>query len=219
MNEAEIRLAIFDVDGTLIQGTSAERMFVRFLFRNGCLKKRNLFFFLLMIPWYFLKGGIDQVKGRNKMYLRGMSRQEFQKLVRSFSRSELKRLFSDGVLLRLKELKSKNYFVILLSGSLQELVDEIASAAGADLAVGVHLEYADDRVTGRICGIYPFGRDKVLALRKVIDFESVNWKDSWAFADRLADLPVFRLVGHPVAVSPERRLRKLALREGWEILE
>jgi phosphoserine phosphatase len=33
------------------------------------------------------------------------------------------------------------------------------------------------------------------------------------------DLPLLRQVGHPVAACPDRRLRRTARREGWEIIE
>ena len=37
-------------------------------------------------------------------------------------------------------------------------------------------------------------------------------------ADRYSDLPVLELVGHPVAVHADRRLRRLARKRGWEII-
>jgi phosphoserine phosphatase len=59
---------------------------------------------------------------------------------------------------------------------------------------------------------------KVEALSRRIDLEGIDWSGSWALADRLSDLPVLELVGHPVAVHADRKLRRLARQRGWEII-
>ncbi len=59
---------------------------------------------------------------------------------------------------------------------------------------------------------------KVEALTRRIDPEGIDWSGSWALADRLSDLPILELVGHPVAVHADRKLRRLARQRGWEII-
>jgi phosphoserine phosphatase len=59
---------------------------------------------------------------------------------------------------------------------------------------------------------------KIDALFQKIDPGGIDWASSWALADRKSDLPVLELVGHPVAVHPDRKLRKLARQRGWEII-
>ena len=59
---------------------------------------------------------------------------------------------------------------------------------------------------------------KLVALFLKIDPEDIDWARSWALADRHSDLPVLELVGHPVAVHADRRLRRLARKRGWEIV-
>jgi phosphoserine phosphatase len=42
---------------------------------------------------------------------------------------------------------------------------------------------------------------------------------SWFYSDSVSDLPLLGAVSDPVAVSPDARLRALALRSGWPVLE
>ena len=42
---------------------------------------------------------------------------------------------------------------------------------------------------------------------------------AYAYADSLSDLPLLAACGHPVAVNPDRRLRLVAERGGWPILQ
>jgi len=42
---------------------------------------------------------------------------------------------------------------------------------------------------------------------------------STAYSDSNTDLPFLEAVGHPVAVNPDRKLRRVAAQRGWPILE
>ncbi len=105
---------------------------------------------------------------------------------------------------------------MLLSGSLQLLVDQLKDRLEAEILIGNELEVVDGKLTGRKTGIFPYGRMKLDALFQRIDPEGIDWAGSWALADRISDLPVLELVGHPVAVHADRKLRRLARKRGWE---
>ena len=49
--------------------------------------------------------------------------------------------------------------------------------------------------------------------------ERIDLKRSYAYSDHVSDLPLLEGVGHPIAVSPTRQLRKIALKKGWEIMK
>ena len=49
--------------------------------------------------------------------------------------------------------------------------------------------------------------------------EGIDLDASTAYSDSHTDLPFLEAVGHPVAVNPDRRLRRLARERGWPMLE
>lgn len=215
----KIKLALFDLDGTLIKGSSAERAFFWHLFRRGYISRLNFVRFLWRMFWLILACGLDQAKGRNIAYLKGESPEKVQQWVKEFASSVLLHLISPQLRERILNLKGEGYRIILLSGSLQMLVDKLKDYLQADLLIGVQLEVKKGRVSGWKTGIFPFGRQKIEALFQHIDPDQVDWNLSWAFADRMADLPVLNLVGHPVAVNPEKKLFRFAKKKGWEIVD
>ena len=107
---------------------------------------------------------------------------------------------------------------MLLSGSLQVIVDQLKDRLQAEVLIGTDLEVVGGKLTGRKTGTFAYGRMKPEALFQRIDPGGIDWPGSWALADRLSDLPVLELVGHPVAVHGDRRLRRLASKRGWEII-
>lgn len=215
----KIKLALVDLDGTLIRGSSAERTFFWYLFGRGHIRPPNFVRFLLHLIWLSLISGLDQAKGQNKTYLKGESLEQVQKWAKEFAASVLRNLISSKLRQRILHLKKEGYMIALLSGSLQMLVDQLKDYLQADILIGVQLEVDSGRLSGWKSGIYPFGQQKIEALFQYIKPDQVDWKKSYAFADRMADLPVLNLVGHPVVVNPEKKLLRFAQKKGWEIIK
>ena len=59
------------------------------------------------------------------------------------------------------------------------------------------------------------GSEKVRRLLRLLAGRSL-WA---AYGDTLADVPMLELSPQPVAVCPDRHLRRVALRRGWRIIE
>jgi len=46
----------------------------------------------------------------------------------------------------------------------------------------------------------------------------VNLSSSYAYGDRVQDIPVLEMVGHPVAVYPDKELLTYANERGWTVI-
>lgn len=213
-----MRLAVIDLDGTLLKGMTAERVFFLHLVAHGRIDLGRAVSFLLSFAGDLLRGGLQRAIGTNARFLRGETPETVQIWAREFGRAFLRKAVPDGLREKILGLKQDGCRVILLSGSLQVLVNELKDRLGAEILIGGELEAADGKLTGRKTGIHPYGREKVAALYSRIDPQTVDWERSWALADRFSDLPVLELVGSPVAVHPDRRLRRLARKRGWETI-
>jgi HAD superfamily hydrolase (TIGR01490 family) len=213
-----MRLAVIDLDGTLLKGMTAERVFFLHLIAHGRIGFGRATAFLLSFAGDLLRGGLQRAIGTNAGFLRGETPETARRWAREFGRVFLRKAVPDRLREKVLSLKTDGCRVVLLSGSLQILVDELKERLGAEVLIGGELETADGKLTGRKTGIHPYGREKVAALFSRIDHRAVDWECSWALADRFSDLPVLELVGNPVAVHPDRRLRRLARERGWETI-
>jgi HAD superfamily hydrolase (TIGR01490 family) len=212
------RLAIIDLDGTLLRRTSSEHSFFRFLLVRGKIGPVRLASFLLTFFRDSLSLGLRQAIGWNATYLRGETPEAVKSWAKRYGAAFLREAVPEGLQERIREFKDAGCLIILLSGSLQVLAAELKEKLGVDIVIGRELETAEGRLTGHRRGIYPYARQKVEALFERIRPDEVDWKESWALADRLSDLPVLELVGHPVAVHPTAGLRRHARSRGWEII-
>ncbi len=107
---------------------------------------------------------------------------------------------------------------VLLSASLQPVVDVVAEAVGADLAVGARLDLGGGVVSGRLEGEVPWGEAKARALVRIASERGADLATSSGWGDSDADRHFLALVGEPRAVTPDRRLRAHAIRRGWPIV-
>lgn len=212
------RLAIIDLDGTLLRRRSSEFSFFRFLVLRGKINPIRLSSFLLTFGRDSLKLGLRQALGWNSRYLRGETPAMATAWAGKFGKAYLRDAVPEGLQERIRGFKAQGCLIILLSGSLQILVNELKEKLAAGIVIGRELEIVGGKLTGYRLGIYPYARQKVEALFERIKPSEIDWKESWALADRLSDLPVLELVGHPVAVHPTAGLRRHAQRHGWEII-
>jgi len=212
------RLAVIDLDGTLLQGMNAERIFYLHLLVTGHVSIFRMIGFLFSLLADIARMGFRPAIGSNARILRGKSPEDVAQWAKAFGHLFLRKAVPEKLRTKILSLKADGCRIILLSGSLQVLVDQLKDRLGAEILIGNDLEDENGQLTGRKTGIFPYGRQKVDALFQRIDPQSVDWAGSWALADRMSDAPVLELVGHPVAVNADRRLRRLAKGKGWEIV-
>lgn len=106
--------------------------------------------------------------------------------------------------------------VFIVSTALQEVVDVVARELGFDGAIASRAEVSDGVYTGhlerRLDGVA-----KAEAVEKVAGVEGLDLTSSTAYSDSYSDIPFLEAVGRPVAVNPDRALRRVAGERGWPI--
>ena len=213
------RLAIIDLDGTLLRRKSSEYSFFLYLILRGKIGPFRLASFFLTFLLDAVRLGLRPAIGSNATYLRGKTPEKLAVWAHDYGTAFMREGVPESLEERIRALKAGGCTIILLSGSLQVLVAELRDKLAADIVIGRELELVGGRLTGRRTGLYPYARQKVEVLFERVDPAVVDWPGSWALADRLSDLPVLELVGHPVAVHPTAKLRRYAQQMRWEIID
>ena len=89
----------------------------------------------------------------------------------------------------------------------------------SDLVVANRMIFEDGAATGRIVPPLLAEVEKVAAIRRICQEHNADLAQSKAYSDSFSDCPMLESVGHPVAVNPDRRLRRLAAARGWPVLD
>jgi HAD superfamily hydrolase (TIGR01490 family) len=203
-------VAVFDVDGTLVQG-GTERLFFYHLVRTKRLKPRRALKFVLRLA-------VDpRSRFRNKSYLAGMDVAETQRLGNHCFQEVIRYRLRSGGGTCIQSHQSAGRKIILLTGSLSFLVLPLKEHLGADWLIATELVRRDGLFTGEILGLHPRGENKRVLLEELARRHGLDLSRSFAYGDHEEDIPFLSCVGRPVAVNPTRTLRRLAHQRRWSI--
>jgi HAD superfamily hydrolase (TIGR01490 family) len=106
--------------------------------------------------------------------------------------------------------------VVIVSTSSEEIVGPIGELLGVDRVIASRMVEHEGRWTGAV-GFYAYGEAKATAMQDLAAREGYDLSASYAYSDSATDLPMLRAVGHPVAVNPDRLLRREAVARGWPV--
>ena len=151
------------------------------------------------------------------MLLRGFSPDQMRELVAEALEPVLRPLVYDEPLRLLERHRERGEPSYIVSAALQEVVEAMAEDLGFDGALGTVCEVADGAYTGRsVRSLH--GEHKAVAVRELASERGYDLARSTAYSDSHTDLPFLEVVGNPVAVNPDRELRRVAARRGWPVL-
>ncbi len=202
--------AIFDLDGTII-AHSSEKVFLKYLLEQGDIPVSNL---LSWIGDFIKTRNLRQSKA-NKIYLRGLNYQYVCDLARTcFTERLVGQIFPEVVDL-MESHRSAGRAIVILSGSLELLVRLFQAELKTDLMIGYALEVVDGHITGRRVGLNPYGENKAALVQRLAKEHDFDLSGSYAYGNHYSDAHNLQLVGHPVAVNPDRKLRQIAIANGW----
>ena len=148
------------------------------------------------------------------LVLRGFRPEELKELVAGSMERVLRPLVYAQSLDLVERHRRRGEPVYIVSATLQEIVQAIADDLGFDGALGTVCEVRDGVYTGRAVRAL-HAENKAHCIQE-LDYDL---DESTAYSDSHTDLPFLEAVGHPVAVNPDRALRRIAATRGWPVLE
>ena len=212
--------AFFDLDRTLIRRSSALALAGSFQER-GLIGRKQLAKAAAWQVLFAARGaGAETVRKAAEeglMLLKDLEVDEMRALVSEAMEPALKPLVFREPLDLVARHRERGEPVYIVSAALEEIVDALAHELGFDGAVGSICEVVDGRYTGRSLRAC-HGPGKAEAVRELAAAEGIALHRSTAYSDSHTDLPFLETVGNPVAVNPDRELRRIARDRGWPIL-
>lgn len=220
-SKRSVSAAFFDLDRTLMSGSSGF-YWARAAAGAGLMSRRALAGDAVENVRFRLRGstdaGTEKVKARVGAMIAGKPVQQFARLGPRVLAGVLPRLYPQMLEIAW-EHQDAGRPIYIATASSQDSAEMIAHVLGFDGAVGSKLEKdAEDVYTGRFDGPMAYREGKADRIREVAEEEGFDLAQCWAYSDSESDLPMMRLVGHPVAVNPDGPLLRVAREENWEIL-
>ena len=107
---------------------------------------------------------------------------------------------------------------MLVSGAYTSLLKFAIESLHFDTVIGSDIPFKNQFIDSEKSIYHINGTRKNDKIHESLKGKSIDWSNSFAYADSYSDLSVLELVGNPVAVQPEPRLRSIAEERGWKII-
>ena len=117
-----------------------------------------------------------------------------------------------------KRCRDEGQDVVLVSGALDFVLGHLVDYLGASALIANRLEFKANYATGRLLRPVVAGPEKARLIREHARDAGYDLANCFAYSDSYSDVPMLSVDGHPAAVNPDLRLRKLAQAYGWPVL-
>ena len=214
-----VEAAFFDLDKTVISKSSSLAL-TRPMYRAGLVSRSALLKGAYAQLVYLLLGAdekkMERVKEGMLALTRGWDRSQVEQIIREAMSDLDPYIYLEALdLMELHRALGRKVFIV--SSSVEEVVRPLAERLG-DVSVIATRARVDEKgsYTGEL-EFYSYGESKAEAMKEIAEREGIDLSGSYAYSDSATDLPMLEAVGHPIAVNPDRELRKEAERRGWQV--
>ncbi len=219
-----MRLAIFDLDNTLIAGDSdhawGEFMVAEGMVDSDTYKQANDQFYQ-----DYERGELDLTAYLN-FSLEPLTQYSLDQLAALHDKF-LNQVIEPMMLPKAKALLAQHRrdgdYLLIITSTNGFITKPIARALGVDDILATEAEIIDDRYTGQMTGTPCFQEGKITRLHQWLENASSkgfdgNLEHCYFYSDSINDLPLMLEVAHPIAVDPDDTLRAHAQKAGWTIM-
>ncbi|MDP3677454.1 MAG: HAD-IB family hydrolase [Novosphingobium sp.] len=211
-------IAVFDFDGTLINGYSASVFFQHQLRRRemgamdladamtamarsvaGAIEMQDL-----------LAQAIGKWKGKREDALEALGEKLFDKVLAD-------KVYPEMVAILMAHRKA-GHTIAIASSATRFQVEPTARFLGIEHVMTSVCEAKDGVLTGRLLEPQMWGPGKEAAVRGFVRTRKAKLADTWFYADGDEEIGLMEAVGHPVPTNPGRALAAAAKAHGWGVL-
>ncbi|WP_428354248.1 HAD family hydrolase [Methyloprofundus sp.] len=114
--------------------------------------------------------------------------------------------------------KQRGDTLLVITATNRFVTEPIVNLYGIPHLLATTPELVGDRYTGKVVGTPCFQEGKVTRLKQWLQETGHNLQDSWFYSDSHNDLPLLKLVDHPVAVDPDDTLKQHAEKKNWPVI-
>lgn len=212
-------LAIFDLDNTLI-GDDSDYLWGQFLVDQGVVDKDQYESANEKFYDDYKKGTLNIVEFLN-FSLRPLADNPAEQLYlwrAQFIQDIIKPLLLESAQQLVDKHRAKGDTLLVITATNRFVTEPIVQLYGITNLLATTPEFVDGKYTGGFIDIPCFQDGKVKLLEAWLKNSTETLEGSWFYSDSHNDLPLLKLVDHPVAVDPDEKLARFAKEADWPII-
>lgn len=219
----KIKVAVFDFDGTSIEGSSPTRLVNRLIFERKLspLTSFKIGLWGLAYKWH-LPQNESWVRGQVFKPFEGMPKDQVDTYLQGFYDNHIDKRFRPDADAEMRKRQEEGCEVIVVSASFEPIILRAMEKHPFQHQISTRMQVASDGTyTRQVEGRPIEGSEKLVALKHWCDghYGEGNWELAYAYGDHHSDVPLLEAAEHPFAVTPNSGLKKIAKERHWPILD
>ncbi|MFD1259523.1 histidinol-phosphatase [Entomomonas asaccharolytica] len=214
-----MKLALFDLDNTLLAGDS-DHAWGDWLCKWGILDKAH--YKAKNDEFYerYQAGTMDVMEYLNfsLAILGKASVKQLHEWQLQFMRDTVEPMILKKGEELLEQHRKEGHKLVIITATNRFITEPIAKRLGVNNLIATECEMKDGHYTGRPTGVPCYQEGKVTRLKDWLKQNNADLEGSYFYSDSKNDLPLLSLVENPVAVDPDEDLKKHAQTQGWPII-
>ena len=210
--------AFFDVDNTMMRGASLFAV-ARKMYQRRAFTLREVLWFAVHQLRFVARGenigDIQAIRDRALLLAAGFSVADMVALRDEIYDEFIESKIWPGTRAIADQHLHAGRRVWLVTATPLEVASVMARRLGLSGALGTSVEHVEGIYTGRLVGEILHGAAKAEAVRNLAADLGLDLTECWGYSDSHNDIPLLEAVGHPVAINPDRRLRRHARDRNW----
>ena len=217
------QIAVFDFDGTSIDGNSPV-LLVAYLLKRKMLRKRDASAIAAWGAAYKLRLPQNEswVRGMVFSAFEGMPASEVDAFLARFYDEEVAPLFRPAADEAMRAHRQAGRDVVVVSATFEPIIKRAMEHHPFDFQLSTRMRRAaDGTYTREVEGLPVEGPEKLAALTRFANerYGAGNWQIHSAYGDHHSDRAILSASEHAYAVCPDRPLSRTARDQGWNVLE
>lgn len=214
-----MKLAIFDLDNTLIAGDS-DCLWGEFLSEHGHVDSETYKASHDKFYQDYLDGELD-IDAFLEFQLKALAdndRIELESWRKDYIEEKIRALILPKAVELVEKHRQNGHELLIITATNRFLTEPIANAFGISELIACEPEILNGQYTGRAIGIPSFAEGKVTRFKDWLSENNKALDESWFYSDSHNDIPLLREVDHAIAVDPDASLKKEAEKSNWPII-
>jgi HAD superfamily hydrolase (TIGR01490 family) len=217
-----MRLALFDLDNTLLAGDS-DYEWGQFLVDRGVLERESYEAQNRAFYEQYKAGTLDihEFLGFALRPLAAHTPAELDRWHAEFMRARIAPMMLPAARALVRRHLDSGDLCAIITSTNSFVTRPIAREFGIEHLIATEPEKANGRFTGRVAGLPSFREGKVRRLEEWLNklgHRLQDFQQTSCYSDSHNDLPLLERVMRPVAVDPDETLARVAAQRGWETI-
>lgn len=216
---APMKLAIFDLDNTLIAGDS-DYLWGQFLCEHGYLDSNMHSSRHRQYYEDYKAGNLDIMEFLEFQLqpLAGVEPGTLEQRRAQYLEEKIRPILLDKARELVEKHRAEGHCLLIITATNDFITRPIANMLGVEHLIASRAEKVNGYYTGKPAGIPSYAAGKVKRLQLWLEEHKAEPEETWFYSDSHNDIPLLEKVDHPVAVDPDEILLKTAGEEGWPVI-